>query len=888
MLHPFRILALSMAAAGLAPAAGAQPRFDFDATPGRLSKDVRPLLQQLALDVDPDAERFEGRSTITLRLRRPQDSLLLHAHKLQPAASDWVGADGRPRALALQADEAAQTWRLTPADGRPLPRGQGRLQMRWSGPVQATGNGLYRAAYGPPGAQRHILATQMEAVSARQVFPTFDEPAFRIAFELSVRAPAGWQVLSNMPERRPSPAAGRILHRFERTPAMPSYLVALAVGHFDALPGRAAGVPLRILTVPGRQAQGAYALQVTQQLLPYYTQYFGQPFALPKLDQLAVPSTRNGAMEDWGLISYADSLLLFDPATGNTERQRWVFSLIAHEVAHQWFGNLVTAASWEEIWLNEAFAEWMAEKASHRFNPQWQLPLRRRAEIDRTMERDGGTATRAIRSGAVAEASVFDVFDNITYNKGGAVLAMLEAWLGEDRFRAGLRAYMKAQRLSNASAGDLWFHLGRAAGRDVAAVAASWTDQPGFPLIGVESRCEQGQTQLVLTQQPYGPHGRSWQVPLTLLHDGRPHTLLLGEPRQALALPGCPALPTLVNASGIGYYRVAYAEPQRAALAAAFAALPAPAQVMLLSDRLALAQSERLPFAEWLALLAQLPATQGAGRPALLTQAVSGLRSLRAALVDSPAAAPLDAAARALLTPELRALGWTARAGEDSEAEALRATLIGALALHGDADTIARAGALFDDDEAGRAALPAAIRAAVIEAAGRSADATRYAALQRRLLAATSEDDRWTHAAALAAAREPALLQQTLALTLDQRLPPNIATQLPALLSNEGPPEFRETVYAHVLQHWPALAQRAGDMNGANGRLLPNAAAAFNTAAAAERLLADQQRLAGDPGRAGAERVAARIRQRAALREREGERLVAPLQALAQQLSPPR
>jgi aminopeptidase N len=265
-------------------------------------------------------------------------------------------------------------------------------------------------------------------------------------------------------------------------------------------------------------------------------------------------------MEDWGLISYAEGTLLFDPASSDTETQRRVYSIVAHEVAHQWFGNLVTAASWEEIWLNEAFATWMAEKATDRFNPEWQVALRRRESIDHTMARDASPATRAIRSGAVREDRVFDVFDNITYVKGGAVLRMIEQWLGAETFRKGLAAYMAARRLSNATAGDLWHHIGEAGGRDVAAVAASWTDQPGFPLVQVTSRCEAGHTVVELAQSRLTDDGRTapgrWQIPLVLRHDGATHTLLLSDAAQTQGLPGCPAEPLLVNPGGEGYYRV--------------------------------------------------------------------------------------------------------------------------------------------------------------------------------------------------------------------------------------------------------------------------------------------------------------------------------------------
>lgn len=882
LLRNLTLALLALLAASAPALAPAQPRFDFDRTPGHLSKAVQAPHQALSLDLDPDSDRFDGETTLTLALRRPQTELQMHAHQLTARRSVLITASGE-RALTVQADEKAQTWRLLPADGRPLPAGRATLRLAWSGRVQATGSGLFQAGDPAQGAGQRMLATQLQAVYARTVFPAFDEPAFRTRFTVTVRAPAGYQVLSNMPAVTTRVLGSHVQHRFATTPPMPAYLLAVSVGRFEALAGRAAGVPLRIVTAPGKRAQGRYALAATRQLLPYYTAYFGLPYALPKLDQLAVPSSRDGAMEDWGLISYTESSLLFDPATGSTGHQRGIYNTVAHEVAHQWFGNLVTAASWEEIWLNEAFATWMADKASAHFNPQWQLGLRRRSEIDQTMERDGGPATRAIRSGAVLEDRVSDVFDDITYTKGGAVLGMLEQWIGEDRFRRGLAAYMRERRLSNATAGDLWFHIGRASGRDVAAVAASWTDQPGFPVVDVDSRCDGGRTRVDLAQRPFSsggaPRPGRWQIPLVLDHGGRTHRVLLQQERQTLTLPGCPATPLVVNPQGVGFYRVAYAPAAQAALAAAFLQLPAAAQITLMSDSFARAQSGEQPMAAWLDLVAQLPQARGPAHAALMGQAQAGLRLLGDAFHGSPAAAPLAAATRALLAPELQALGWAARPGEDSETEALRAGLIRDLAAVDDTDVLARAQALFDDDEAGRAPLPAAVRAAVIGAVGRAADGRHFDALKRRLLNATSDDDRWRFASALARVRDAGRAREVLALSLSDALPANVATRLPGMVGEAR--WHGDMAYEHVVAHWSRLAERSGGMFGARAWLLGGVAWNFNTVPQAQRLLTDQQRLAGEPGAAVGQQVASRIELLAAIQRREAQRLQPALQALA-------
>ena len=433
------------------PVAVAQPRFSFATTPGALSKSVVPLRYALAFELDPAQTRFSAQATITLRVDQPVPALVLHAHQLDADEASLQVAGAAPQPLRVSAGKLPQTWQLETPDAAPLPAGEYLLRVAYRGQVQRTGQGLYGVEHTVRGEKQRMLATQLQAVFARTVFPCFDEPAFRAVFEISVKAPEGYTVLSNMPSLTSEPvAAGQpgtawTRHRFAPTPAMPSYLVALAVGRFDELSGAAAGVPLRIFTAPGKREQARFALTATEQVVPYFNEYFGVPYALPKLDQLAVAGVRDGAMEDWGLISYTEPAILFDPERSSPLTQRWAFDTIAHEIAHQWFGNLVTAASWDEIWLNEAFATWMAGKATARFNPAWNTELHRRKWIDRAMARDATTATRAIRSGPVRESAVFDVFDNITYTKGGAVLSMLEQWIGPDAFRRGLAAYMQGQ-----------------------------------------------------------------------------------------------------------------------------------------------------------------------------------------------------------------------------------------------------------------------------------------------------------------------------------------------------------------------------------------------------------------------------------------------------------
>jgi aminopeptidase N len=867
-------IAVLLTAALITSLAGAQARFDFNSTPGLLSKDIRPTHYRLHFDLDPASDGFSGHTTIALKIQRATPDITIHADNLEASEVNLAleTSAQSTRALRVEKNPSTQTWRLVPQDGKVIAPGRYALTLRYTGLINKTDSGLYRAPHTHQGQAKSILATQLEAVFARKLFPSFDEPAFRSVFEISVKAPSAFDVHANMPARSIKEQGKHRLHTFKPTPSMPTYLVAITVGQFETLQGQSGRVPLRIFTAPGKQAQATYAMEVTQKVLPFYKSYFGIDFALPKLDQLAVPSTRGGAMEDWGLISYAETALLFDPNNSAVHRQREVFSTVAHEVAHQWFGNLVTAASWEEIWLNEAFATWMAEKATDRFNPEWQVSLRRRQPIDMAMVKDASSATRAIRSGPVQEDRVFDVFDEITYAKGGAVLSMLEAWLGPEVFQKGLAAYMQHRQFSNATAADLWFHIGQAAGRDVGSVAKSWTDQKGFPLLQVNARCEAGRTKIQIQQQRFATDAQAvdqsiWQVPLIISQGRKSNRLLLTQANQEFRIPGCSNLPLIVNAGGQGFYRVQYAPEIYAKLVQEFAALAPTARIALLSDSFALVQTGQMSLSAYWNLLTQLPKVQGAGRSTLIDLARKSLGYLDAIYVGTPQQTLLAAKARQLLAPELKALGWSAQAGESSETQILRSGLISSLAHLGDESVLAQAESLFNQDVAGTQVLRPEIRDGVIYAVGMGADAARHARLLERLLSANSEEDRWRYAEAVAAVKDIALAQQVLELSLRGVLPSNIASRLPILVSEHT--HHSALAYQFVLDHFDALAKLSGEMFGASAWLLPATASSFNTEDRAKQLLSDQQKKLGDKGANAAAQIAAQISLKAAIRQRE-------------------
>ena len=864
-----------VAATFFAAQAPAQPRFTFDGTPGQLPKEVVPSEYRLALDLDPAIATFTGVVDIALKVRRPVEGIVLNAFELTAEDIALIGPGG-VRPMTATDDKTKRQWRI--ADGRIIEPGAYTLRVAYGGKVNTVGAGLFGVAYSAEGKPARMLATQLEPIAARSVFPGFDEPSFRASFAITVTAPSDYEVVSNMPAKSRDVQGAMTRWQFAPTPPMPTYLVAVAVGQFDALEDSVDGIPLRILTAKGRKADARYAMDATRKLLPFFREYFGVAYALPKLDQIAVPGVRNGAMEDWGLISYSEPLLLYDPAKSSIQTKQRVFGLLAHEIAHQWFGNLVTAASWDEIWLNEAFATWMQSKATALFNPDWQIPLNRVLRRQEVMSSDAGPATRAIRSGPVFETAVFDVFDDITYTKGGAVLAMVESYVGPDAFRRGLAAYFEGQRLSNATAGDLWHYLSQASGTDVAAVARSWTDQEGYPLLRARITCESGKQTLHLEQQRYGvadplDTARLWQVPFEV-HAGtaEPVRFLLTGRSASFATGPCTSAPLFIDSSA-GFFRVQYPREHLRRLTRAFPGLSPSARLALLTDTFALGQAGRIPVADYFALLRQL---RPAGDPATqvhFLQAAHALSNLHGALYGTPAQVSLHGYARSKLGPMLDALGWSVSRSDTAVAMRLRNELIDVLGGFGDEATLRKSMELFDAERDGGATIDPSIRAGVLANVGRRANADVFAELVKRMITAMRVEDGWLYASALAHVEDAALARQLLALTLGDTVPTQTASWLPGMVA--GNHTHGAMTYAFVLDNFDALSRKTAEQN--RPHLLPGAASGFNESARAAALIADQQRLLGDAGAKTAKEAAAEIDLRSRIRTRDSASLAASL-----------
>ena len=866
--------ALALAAALLfcAAAAGAEPRFSFHSTPGKLPKDVVP--KHYALRIVPAAthESFEGRAQIEIEVARPVAAIELNAVDLDFDAARLYSGAASTR-LAAKFDPQRETVKLAHAAG-PIAAGRYRLDIDYTGRIARHTQGLHQVLY----KQREngqlvdkiMLATHMEPVHARRLFPGWDEPVFRASFEITAVIDEPLTAVSNMPVS--SVAAlpgGKKEVTFARSLPMPTYLVALFVGDLEVLEDSVDGIALRIYTVKGKSGRARYAMQATRQILPFFNEYFGVRYALPKLDQVAVPGGIFGAMENWGAIYYNEARLLYDEAEPSLRQQQQVYGIIAHEVAHQWFGNLVTMAWWDNVWLNEGFASWMATKTAQRFHPDWNARLRSALWRQEAMTDDARRTTHAVQTPVTDDARAMDIFDSITYSKGEAFIGMLESYLGEEVFRDGIRRYMRAHQYSNTTTADLWHHLSEASGREVAALAAPWTEQPGFPVVKVVQRCANGQALATLMQERFtlnDPRAArlTWKVPVTLADAaGARQTVLLERAPQQLRLARCGLIRVNV---GDGYYRVQYDKRSFSRLARELGRLEASDRLRVLADCFALMQAGSMDAGQYLALVDALGDEDD---PRIWEHVIAALRFLRE-LIDAPAdQAAFDRAVARVLGKPFARVGWSTQPNESADRALLRRQLVDALGWVGDAATVREAQARFAARES--KPIDAALRPALLNVVGRYADEATFEALLRWERSATDAEIKGQVRSALRHVSDPERLRRWLGLLLaTDELPPGDAVYDISRSGNDS--GQNDLAWQFVRANLPAILAKASPRGRAY--VLPEAAAPAADAARADELIA-LTRANLEPGaHYQAEKTADWIRLKAQVKAREMRRAV--------------
>src|SRR4051812_17255443 len=770
-------LALALTAAAPAHRAAAPaplPPIAQRDIPTQLPKTVRPL--QYALSLHPDAGKlaFSGKAVIDIHVYQPVKEIILNAVdlaikdvSLAPLAADGTSTGAPVAARDVRVDADAQTATFAFADT--IAPGRYRLTIPYTGKIYTQAAGFFALDYDSAAGKKRALFTQFEAPDARRMFPSWDEPQFRTPYNLTVTVPAGDDVVANRPQGSSrGKGDGTKTVTFHTPPPMSSYLVFLGVGEFDRITTRSAGAEIGVVAKRGSGENGRLALDSAAKILPFYNAYFGTPFPLPKLDNVAGPGSSQffGAMENWGAIFTFESVLLNDPAiTSEASRQR-IFEVAAHEMAHQWFGDLVTMAWWDDLWLNEGFASWMATKATAGIHPEWQPGLDIVDAREAAMRLDSVATTHSIVQHVTTVDQISQAFDSITYSKGEAVITMLEAYVGSDAWRRGVQDYVRVHKYSNTQTDDLWQAVEKAAGKPVTAIAHDFTLQPGVPLIRVEAaRCTGGKTVMTLRQGEFSRDrpdkaALAWHVPVIAagLGGGEARTLLTGT--GSVTVPGCG--PVLLNSGQSGYYRTLYSAPLLDRLTASYGQMKAVDQLGLLSDTWGLGLAGYQSAARALDLVDRVP--DGANsrlyaRTAAILNQVYGMYE-----GDAAHRAMVARYASKRLGPVLARIGWTAKPGEPAPVTVLRSELIGTLGDMGDPAVVAEANRLYAAGDP--LATSGGLRSTILAVVARNIDAAGWDRLRAQARAETNPLVKASLYRALGAARDPALAQRALDLAL--------------------------------------------------------------------------------------------------------------------------
>jgi alanyl aminopeptidase len=798
---------LSLLAPAPTPAAG-EPE---PAVPSlRLPEVARPTNMIVELTLRPELETFSGRVTIDLELLRPASHLWLNGRGLEVDEATLTHASRSTPARVTVGGEEFLGFDF----GRELPAGPAKLEIRYRGRLDAVETeGLFRQKDD----ERWYVFSQFESTFARRAFPCFDEPSYRTPWTVILRVAADQMALSNMPpvSERSEPDGMKVV-TFAPTPSISSYLVAVGVGPFSTVDagvwGRAK-TPVRIVQPKGSEGKAGWAAEVTGPILVELEEYFGIPHPFPKLDNLAIPETVGfGAMENPGLITYNDRIMLADPARDTLKRRQSYAEIAAHENAHQWFGNLVTMKWWDDIWLNEGFATWMAQKIVADWKPEWNLDEEVAARRAQAMGADSLASSQPVRRPIENDGDIVSAFDGISYEKGGALLSMFEAWMGSEKFRDGIRGYLKKHAWGNATSDDFLAALAVEGGPEVQRAFASFLDQPGVPVVEASLTCTAGRGRLNLAQRRYVPLGSTvptaslWPVPVQTIYGAGDRVAsrrtMLSEANGGLDLDFCPDW-IQTNDGGVGYYISRLSPPLFHAMADRAASLPVKEQIAFVDDVSFLFASGDL---EPQAALGVVSRFADSPNRSITDSALDLALTVEEHFFDEKLRGNYERFLRATFGARARQLGFAPRPGESQDDTLLRADVLRAAADAGaDPELRAEARRLADAWLVDPAAISPEMVATVLRIAARDGDAAFFDRLVEAAAATTDRRVRRDILGALGRFRDPAAVEKAIALLLSGKFDIREAT-FSILWPLSGDRHTRDRVFDWVKSSYDGLA----------------------------------------------------------------------------------
>lgn len=837
----------------------------------RLPSHARPVRYRITWEPDLDDFTFTGSEEIDIESAKAARAITLHSAELEITSASFSVGKIRMEGTVSYDDENE---RATITFPKAIPKGKGTLSLSFAGILNDKMRGFYRSRYEHEGVSRHMAVTQFESTDARRAFPCFDEPAHKAVFEVSLVVPDDRTAISNTLETEVTEhRAGYKLVRFAPSPKMSSYLLALIVGHFEHIETTTKdGTLVRVFVTPGKKHQAAFALECAAKCIEFYEKYFGIRYPLPAMDLIAIPDFAAGAMENWGAVTYRETAILVDPehtAAANRER---VALVIAHELAHQWFGNLVTMEWWTHLWLNEGFATYMEHVAIDAIFPEWKIwDHFVFTDHARALALDGLASTHAIEIEVRHPREIEEIFDAISYSKGAAIIRMLASYLSEPAFKKGLRAYLTKHRYGNATTLDLWRALEKASGKPVRKMMQGWTRKPGYPLVTVK---ELG-PRTVLEQERFSGKGArkqpgTWFLPMDVSAEGkREHVILKGK-KTVLRKSILKA-----NLGETGFARVRYPEAVlerlEAGLASGTSGLSPSDRFGLIRDAFTFAKTGLMPTDKVLGL------ARAYGRETeyiVWAEIAEHLLSLRNLLSGKPEYEAFLAYGRALFAPAVHRIGWKKKPDEPHDAALLRSVLIRAAGAFGDAEVIARAKDLFWGEN-GDESLSPDLRAAVYATMAEHGGEREYQELLSRYRTEALEEEKDRLLRALCSFKDTHLLGQTLARAFSEEA--RGQDTLKAVSFSLANPYGRRAAWTYLKGKWPYLEKRFGGGHIFFRFIIP--VANLTTGEEAK----DVERFFGKQRSAGIERTAAQaveqIRSHAAWYTRDRKRIARFLRA---------
>ncbi len=796
----------------------------------RLSKDVLPVRYAITLKPDLEAFTFSGEEQIRIILKKPVKKITLHSAELEILSAELATGKKSSPAKVSYADKDETA---TLSFESEIPKGKATLRISFAGILNDKMRGFYRSRYEHNGKTEHMAVTQFESTDARRAFPCFDEPAQKAIFDVSLIIPKDRTAISNTVETEVAEHEGGYkVVKFAPSPQMSSYLVAFIIGHFEHIEKKTKrGVLVRVFCTPGKKHQSAFALECAVKCIEFYEKYFGIRYPLPVMDLIAIPDFAAGAMENWGAVTYRETAVLVDPVHSSTANKQRVALVIAHELAHQWFGNLVTMEWWTHLWLNEGFATYMEYVAIDDVFPQWNIWNHFvYAEHSRALSLDGLANTHAIEIDVGHPSEISEIFDAVSYSKGASVIRMLAGHLGEKAFRAGLQHYLKKHEYGNASTVDLWNAFEKASGRRVAVMMRDWTREPGYPLVSM-TETPHG---IQLTQQRYFGNGAKstktiWSIPLSISSGGTTKKILLDNKKAGVDVK---AGALKVNRGETSLVRIRYsaqnlqlltraiakmgdglpeADPSRSTLAEAD-------RFGIVRDAYALAESGHLHTDEYLRLL---PAYKNEDAFIVWGQICEQLHRLNNLYFGTDVAEPFRKFGRSVLQIIVKEIAWKKRKGESEEQALLRSVVLFASGSLGDIRVIQDAQEMFAKVMSGHAALEPDLRGVVYNLVAQNGGKKEFDSLMMLYKKATLEEEKDRLMRALCSFKDPAILQGMLDFAFSKEA--RGQDTLKAVNFVWSNPYGRNVAWKHLTKHWGAIVERFGGGHLFSRFLLPAA-----------------------------------------------------------------